>query len=550
MTLPDWTTLSLAQQIAQLVVVRASGFLFDHQIQYPRWEPEQAKLERWVREFGVGGVLLLGGSAVEVAMRSHQLQDWAAIPLFIAADIEEGVGQRFAGATWFPPPMSLGDIYRRDRSLSLSLAEKMGAITAQEAIAIGLNWVLAPVVDVNINPHNPVINVRAFGEDPHQVTALTQAFIRGAQAYPVLTTAKHFPGHGDTATDSHLDLPVLHQDETRLHQVELLPFQGAIAQRVDTVMTGHLRVPAWDDTYPATFSHTILTDVLRQQMGFDGLIVTDALIMGAIARQYSVAETAILAIEAGVDVLVMPQDPEETIQALCHAVETGRIPLERIHASVDRVWHCKHRVCDPLMDASVNPHAWEQTPPPPIAFQTLAQPASLQTAHQIVQASLHAHVPHPGSMDTATPGWNVVLVDDLTNCPFLRPNSPAIALLQQRGYSLRLLDSHTPPLEPVSGQPIPPNILQLFIRGNPFRSSAALTERAIASMKTLLDAQALQAVVMYGSPYMRDWIQPLLPRDIPWIFTYGQMPAAQRIALEQLWQPDQRATNAPLIFTD
>jgi beta-glucosidase len=192
-----------------MVVVRASGYLFDHQIQYPAWEPSARQLQHWVQNLGVGGVILLGGSAGELALRTHQLQNWAKIPLLIAADIEEGVGQRFAGATWFPPPMALSAIALQNFQKAQLYAEQMGAIIAQEALAIGINWVLAPVVDVNNNPQNPVINVRAFGETPEAVSQLASAFIRGAQRYGVLTTAKHFPGHGDTAVDSHIDLPVL-----------------------------------------------------------------------------------------------------------------------------------------------------------------------------------------------------------------------------------------------------------------------------------------------------------------------------------------------------
>jgi beta-glucosidase len=221
--LPDLNDLSLEEQVAQMVVIRASGYLFDHQIQYPAWEPSARQLQYYLQELNVGGVILLGGSAGELALRSQQLQNWANIPLLIAADIEEGVGQRFAGATWFPPPMAIGAVSLKNFDKAQLYAEQMGAITAQEALAIGINWVLAPVVDVNNNPLNPVINVRAFGETPETVGKLASAFIRGAQRYPVLTTAKHFPGHGDTAVDSHMELPVLPHTPPRLAQIELPP---------------------------------------------------------------------------------------------------------------------------------------------------------------------------------------------------------------------------------------------------------------------------------------------------------------------------------------
>ncbi|MBD3563358.1 beta-glucosidase, partial [Planktothrix sp. FACHB-1355] len=247
-----------------MVVVRASGYLFDHQIKYPQWEPPAAKLQHFISNLGVGGVILLGGSAAELALRSQQLQSWAKIPLLVAADIEEGVGQRFSAATWFPPLMAIGAIAEKDPNLAQHYAEEMGAITAQEALAIGINWVLAPIVDVNNNPDNPVINIRAFGETPAVVSQLASAYIKGTQRYPVLSTAKHFPGHGDTAVDSHLELPVIPHSPARLAEVELPPFAAAIAAGVDTVMSAHLLIPSWDNKLPATLSPSILTGQLRQ----------------------------------------------------------------------------------------------------------------------------------------------------------------------------------------------------------------------------------------------------------------------------------------------
>ncbi|NJN88572.1 MAG: beta-glucosidase, partial [Leptolyngbyaceae cyanobacterium SL_7_1] len=264
--LPDRESLTLAEQVAQMIVVRASGYLFDHQIQYPQWEPTAEKLQHWIQDVGVGGVILLGGSAVDVGLRSQHLQSWATIPLLIAADIEEGVGQRFEGATWFPPPMALGEIAQTDLEQAIALAKQMGQVTAVEAVAIGINWILAPVVDVNNNPQNPVINVRSFSNLPAQVSQLATAFIQGAQSHPVLTTAKHFPGHGDTAIDSHLELPVLPHSLERLQVIELPPFQAAIAAGVDAVMTAHLQIPALDAHHPATLSAEILTKTLRQQL--------------------------------------------------------------------------------------------------------------------------------------------------------------------------------------------------------------------------------------------------------------------------------------------
>ncbi len=538
--LPDIQSLSLAQQVAQMVVVRASGYLFDHQIRYPAWEPPQTTLKQWIQEWGVGGVILLGGGAAELALRTNQLQSWARVPLLMAADVEEGVGQRFDGATHFPPPMALAAIAQTQPQRAEQYAEQMGSVIAQESLAIGLNWVLAPVVDVNNNPQNPVINVRAFGETPAIVSQLTSAFIRGARPYPVLTVAKHFPGHGDTAIDSHLELPVIPHTLERLQQVELPPFQAAIAAGVNSVMSGHLLIPAWDPDYPATLSRRILTEGLRKDLAFEGLIVTDALVMGAIANQYGPNEAAVMAVEAGADILLMPVDPPGAIQAICAAVEAGRIAAERIQASVERIWQVKQRICAPTVSLGQPAHAWEEVAPtieaePLVAH--LAQPAALALAADILQAAMRVY--QPVSSRLSHPRWqnqarNLVLVDDALGCEVVGHFTPAIAQLRERGYHLQVIDRHTPAcfLDEIEWQP---TLLQLFVRGNPFRGSAGLMETAQKLLQQLIDSDQLQALIVYGSPYIADACLAGLPSDVPYVMTYGQMAQAQAIAIQVLF---------------
>jgi beta-glucosidase len=552
-SLPNLDTLSLTELVAQMLVVRASGYLFDHQILYPSWEPTTDKLKRLV-ELGVGGIILLGGSAAEIALRTQQLQSWAKIPLLIAADIEEGVGQRFAGATWFPPPMAIGAIASHNPSLAQTYAAQMGAITAREALAVGINWVLAPVVDVNNNPDNPVINVRSFGDNPAMVSQLASAYIQGAKSYPVLTAAKHFPGHGDTAADSHLDLPVIPHSPARLAEIELPPFQAAIAAGVDAVMSAHLLIPSWDAEYPATLSSRILTQQLRQNMGFEGLIVTDALVMGAIANRYGASEVPVLAVEAGADILLMPVDPEGAIQAVCAAVESGRISQQRIRASVERIWQAKLKVVGEREDKRVREQrsrgAEEQeerlslTTP----FLDLARPEAFAVVDSILQASqvLHGVVPlspdkstpgqnliaAPLSPDKSTPGQNLIVVDELLGCDFLHRKAPAIALPAMHGYTTRLCDLHTPVV--FDADDGCPTLLQLFIRGNPFRGSAGITQIGEAWVKKLLAAGNLQALAVYGSPYILKQLLPMLP-SVPYVFSYGQMPSAQGVSMSALF---------------
>lgn len=540
--LPSLDNLSLAQQVAQMVVVRASGYLFDHQIQYPAWEPPAETLRHWLKDLGVGGVILLGGSAGELALRIQQLQEWATIPLLVSADIEEGVGQRFSGATWFPPPMALAETARTDLSKAEAYAEQMGAVTAQEAQVIGINWVLAPVVDVNNNSDNPVINVRAFGETPEIVSRLATAFIRGAQSYPVLTAAKHFPGHGDTATDSHLELPVIPHSLERLQQIELPPFKAAIAAGVDSVMSAHLQIPALDAENPATLSPQVLAQLLRQQLGFDGLIVTDALVMGAIANRYGANQAPVLAVEAGVDVLMMPCDPAGAIRAICEAVEAGRISPDRIRASVERIWQAKQKVCAPEKVAKP-PHAWETVQPsiePQDLTTSLAQTESLTMAASILRSAMRVHKPVLSRLENAPQEGdcrNLIVVDNAFGCDFLRHQAPAIQVPQSRGYQLQVVDRHTPKSATNSNpQDWQPTLLQLFIRGNPFRGSAGLTQAAQEWFERLVASEQLQALVIYGSPYILETFLPNLPPEVPYVFTYGQMAAAQAIALEALFQ--------------
>ncbi|MFM7439878.1 MAG: glycoside hydrolase family 3 N-terminal domain-containing protein, partial [Snowella sp.] len=461
MTVDQGNNWTLKEKIGQMVVVRASGYLFDHQIRYPAWEAPNAKLQQWLETLNIGGIILLGGSAAEIYLRTQQLQSWANYPLLIAADIEEGVGQRFAGATWFPPPMALAAIAQKNLPLAQQLARQMGAVTAQEALAIGINWILAPVADVNNNQENPVINVRAFGDTPEIVSYLVTAFIEGAKDYPVLTTAKHFPGHGDTASDSHMNLPAIFHPASRLAAVELPPFQHAIAAGVDSTMTAHLLIPAWDGERPATLSPPILTGQLRQNLGFGGLIVTDALIMGGVANFASPEAVAVMAVAAGADILLMPPNPETAIAAVCEAVKSGRIPEARIDQSVGRIWQAKQKL--------------QQQPGqfPPQFLSRLCQPVARETVNTILQESLQVGGNLP--LQPTSEGRNLIVVDDLLNCDFLERQSPAVSLPQQLGYNRQLVDSNTLNLV-IDDKRL--TLLQVFVRGNPFRGTAGLTQQA------------------------------------------------------------------------
>jgi beta-glucosidase len=517
-SLPNIDSLSLQEQVAQMIVVRASGYLYDRQIQYPIWEPPNQTLQTWIAQYGVGGVILMGGSVPEIYLRSQRLQSWAKIPLLIAADVEEGVGQRFEGATCFPPPMALSNL--TTPHAAVDLAEQMGAVTAREAKAIGLNWLMAPVVDVNNNPANPVINVRSFAETSIEVSRLGSAFIRGAKSHAVLTTAKHFPGHGDTAIDSHLQTPTIDCDRERFTNVELPPFASAIATGVDAVMTAHVYAPVLDAQYIATLSPKIVTDLLRQEMKFDGLIVTDALVMAGIADRYTVEQVAVQAVIAGADILLMPVDPVATIEAICAAVAEGTINPYRIKASVERIWQAKIRVCSeqPTLD-----HLYDE----------LGSEENLQASQEITVNSLRVHQPPLLTPLRDRQLIDLLIVDDQLTCTeFLSPRSASVAIPSQLGYPHLILDRYSLPYVKLEGYPHV--LLQIFSRGNPFRGSVAMHEQISKLIAELVETDKLAAIAVYGSPYNLDRIIPLLPPGIPWAFSYSQLPAAQLAVMQSL----------------
>jgi len=326
--------MTLEEKVGQMIAWRYNGFFFN------RDSDSVKELVELVNGEKIGGLIMFAGEVYETAHLTNFLQEKARIPLLIAADFEWGAAMRINGTTLFPPLMALGATDSED------LAYQMGKITAIEGRAMGIHMNYAPVVDVNINPDNPVISSRSLGEQPERVGRLAAAFIRGCQENGMIATAKHFPGHGDTALDSHNLMPAIKADIVRLEEVELYPFAQAIRAGVESVMTAHLFVPALDPTpgLPATLSPLILTDLLRKKMGFKGLIVTDAMDMGGVTTAFSAREAALKAVQAGVDMVLLPPDLPGVIDALAQAVQAGIIPESRINDSVRRVLELKARL--------------------------------------------------------------------------------------------------------------------------------------------------------------------------------------------------------------
>jgi beta-N-acetylhexosaminidase len=323
--------MTLDEKIGQMMVCPFRGDFVN------RDSDSLKKLRDLIINKKIGGLILKGGEVYETAYLINSLQQIARIPLLMTSDLERGLGQQIDGTTLFPPHMSIG------ATGSEKWAYLMGKVTAIEARAIGLHMTFAPVVDVNINPENPIIDVRSFGEDPSQVSRLAVAFIKGCQEEGLIVTAKHFPGHGDTDKDSHNILPVVKSDRDHLEEIHHFPFMKAIEAGVHAIMTAHIWFPSLEPTpkLPASLSRAILTDLLRKDYGFRGLIVTDAMDMGAIATNFSLDEAVVKSIQAGVDVILQPPDIEEAIQSLVHSVKEGQISETRINATVRRILKVK-----------------------------------------------------------------------------------------------------------------------------------------------------------------------------------------------------------------
>jgi beta-N-acetylhexosaminidase len=337
--------MTLHDEVAQLVFIAFHG-------ESPNTRSrEYRKFVRLIRDTRIGGLALnnvANGHTIQkaepykVAAFLNRLQRMAKVPLLVGADFERGASMRLEGTTVFPHAMAFG------AANDPALTRYEGEDTAREARAVGVQWVFYPVADVNSNPDNPIINIRSFGENPEAVARQVTAFIEGVHAdkkHYVLTTAKHFPGHGDTSVDSHMNLPSISADIDRMNRVELVPFKAAIAAGTDSIMTGHIAVPALaPPDLPATLSPQIITGLLRHDLGFHGIVITDALEMGGIAKGFTTGEASVLAIEAGADVLLMPTDPDAAIKAVVAAVESGKISRQRIRESVIKVLSAKEKV--------------------------------------------------------------------------------------------------------------------------------------------------------------------------------------------------------------
>ncbi|WP_135553874.1 glycoside hydrolase family 3 protein [Paenibacillus cymbidii] len=331
---PDLREMTLEQKVGQMVIVRAHGF------------EEAIRRRLSTGEIGAVGHILLHKTHDKKLERLiaviNEYRKLAGCPILFYCDGEAGLGAVFDFGTRFPSMMALG------ATRSAELAYRMGHAIGREVRAAGFHMISNPTVDINTNPNNPIINIRSIGEDPALVESLAAAYVAGMQEAGIIPLAKHYPGHGDTSQDSHVEMPALPHYSDRLYDIELKPYRTLIARGLTGVMTAHLYVPALqeeDEPLPATLSRSVITGILRQKLGFEGLIVSDSLTMRGIKSVYGIEEAAVMAIQAGHDLILQDyqSDPEITLRAVCHAVRSGRVDVERIDEAVSRIFQYKAR---------------------------------------------------------------------------------------------------------------------------------------------------------------------------------------------------------------
>ena len=529
--------LSTDEKIGQLFVPDAYGvYMSSSSYAYQR-------LERFVKERHVGGFVWFLSNVYENALLTKRLQAESRVPLFIASDLEAGMGMRFADTWYWPPAMAIA------ASGDPSLAEREGKQVAIEAKSVGINWILAPVGDVNVAPDNPVINTRSFGEDPNEVSKYVQAFIRGVHSEGLLATAKHFPGHGDTKVDSHRALPVLDVTRERLDRVELVPFRAAIGADVDSVMMGHLAVPALDPTpapfvaneqrdnrysagvneapqnatLPATISKPMI-DLLRNDLRFHGLVVTDAFDMGGLTEHFDAGEAAVRAIEAGEDMILMPANTDAAMDGVKKAVESGRIPMSRIDASVQRILEAKARVPFTVAD-------------PDVIFDTVDSEESRKIATEIATKAMTLVREESGALPLAKSARVVVVgVSD-----FPETTNPVAELDRELKKRLTtaprtfILDprSNDTDVAPIvdAAKNADVVLLALAIRARSGAGQIAVPAVAQRAIEQLASTSAKQIAIAFGTPY--------LLREIPsvrtYICAYGPQPVLQIAAARALF---------------
>ncbi len=481
--------MSIEEKIGQMMVITYSPRFYNQN------DPQFQRLLNLVKNYHIGGISFYKGEPYAVARYIERLQNAAKIPLLVMADLEWGVAMRVADGTLFPENMAVG------ATRSEAYAYEIGKITAQEAKAIGIHIGFVPVMDVNNNPDNVIINTRSYGEKPELVSRLGTAFIRGLQENGVYATAKHFPGHGDTNEDSHLGLPTISVPHERLRKIELPPFKAAVDAGVKCVMVAHITYSDFPqmEGRPATLDSYFIQNVLRKEMGFKGLVITDAMGMGGITNNYWSGEAAVMAINAGADLLLNSPNFEATFKFILQAVKDGRISLERINEAVTRILSTK-------LEFGLNKK-------PGVELQRIekrmASPEHLRTAEEIFNASITLLrddknvLPLPAEkIDSAL----VVVVTDreygyIYERQLSREVSRRIPIVRTALIDYRSDEEEIQKIitKTDSAQAV---IVGVFVRWASHKGSVTLPDSMLTLLDTLFTVDKPMAVIAFGSPYL------------------------------------------------
>jgi beta-N-acetylhexosaminidase len=515
-------SMTVDEKIGQLIIPAAVGMFLSQESEAFQ------QIKRDIIEFHVGGYHMLGEvnslhEPAGVALLLNRVQELSKVPLWITADFEGGVGFRYIGATRLPRAMAMGATGKEE------LAFQAGRVTAEEARALGVHVNFYPVVDVNNNSRNPIINIRSFGGDPRLVGRMSRAYIRGAQSAGVMATAKHFPGHGDTSVDSHLELPSIKVDRSRLDEIELPPFRSAIEEGVGGVMSAHIALPKIEsDNLPATFSSKMLTGVLRGELGFGGVIFTDAMNMRGVAAHYADGEAAVRAIKAGADVVLYPPSVEKAFTGLKRAVTSGEILESRLDESVRRILSAKARLGlhnNRLTDFSKLDRA-------------LGSIEHQRVAREIIESAITLVRDKRSTLPLKVAREQKILfITMVDNKEGWRDGEPGRAFLNglisrhQNTTSVYVTERTGPrefDLVKKLGSVSDVVILNAFIRVSAYKGSIDMTESQIDLLKYLSAVDKPFVVVLYGSPYLISSV-PELPT---YVLTYEYYPGAEEAALK------------------
>lgn len=546
----DWVrktlkSMTLEEKIGQMFMADANVVFWN------RESEEFKKLQHQIVDNKVGGVLVFRSEVLATALSTNRWQEMAKIPLLISADLEMGMGMRFDQTPWWAPNMAVaatGDV---------KWARLQGEATALQARAMGVNWLFAPTSDVNNNPNNPVINVRSFGEDPATVATFAKAFIEGAQAAGAMACAKHFPGHGDTATDSHIGLPVVNVSRERLLNLELVPFRAAVEAHVGGVMSAHIALPQIEPdlaapvrtldereaaatefrslteenstrvTLPGTLSPKVLTGLLRDELKFNGVVVTDAMNMAGISARYTAAEAAIKTIKAGADMIEKSPDIDAAIAGIKEAVAKGEIPEARINASVERILRAKVALGlnrQKLIDLNE-------------VDRVVNDPKFLAVADQIAEHSItlardeRKLLPIPANAKI----FNLTFTDEEDRAI----TKPFVEELQKRSSAVEsaTLDARASEeeiarvLSKLGSSKYDAVIYSVAVRARSGKGSVALPPTAKRLVNELVKRQLPMLVISFGNPYML----LAIPEVPAYMLAYSPFPVSQRAAAKAVF---------------